>query len=307
MTSPQNNQNKRRSPYYPLSADDERYTIFISIALYYAAIFIMVPAMQTYYWKKKNVRITTDDFKELILIFKNENMKNPGFLPHRFSNENMFRLNAARNEINHEDLSELYANWKRNFWVLRHLCRCMGDRQAELEIIRIFNLVNSGNAREAITFRFNFSKGPQSHPYFVALCLTQVLYIVLVKYLAKNLWYFLLRKNHSTSVNPSLDLYVNLNDTIAEQQSNKNYIWFRGAVERDDWTLANCFFARNANRHGKYRDTEIHWELFLNSIIKLLERLNREDDAREVWIILTRLQAARTNGTDVSYEDLFRF
>jgi hypothetical protein len=185
--------------------------------------------MKAYYWKNKNIAISTDDLQEIILIFKNENMKNPGFLPYRFSNENMFRLNlnAARNEINHEDLSQLFANWKRNFWVLRHLCRCMEDRQAELEIIRIFNLVNSGNAREAVRLRFNFSSGPHSHPYFVALCLTQILYILLVKYLAKNLWRFLLSKRHpSSSLNPSLDLYVNLKDTIAEQQSNKNYIWF---------------------------------------------------------------------------------
>jgi hypothetical protein len=78
-------------------------------------------------------------------------------------------------------------------------------------------------------------------------------------------------------------------------------------MERDDLTLANCFSARNANRHGKYRNTEIYWESFLNSIIKLLERFNRADDAREVRIILTRLQAARRNGTDVTYEDLFSF
>ena len=307
MTPPKSNQKKRSSPYNPLQAEDERYALLVSMALFYAAIFIVVPAMKAYYWKKKNISISTDDFQEIILIFKNENSIDPGFLRYRFSKENMFRLNAARNEINHEDLSELLANWKRNFWVLRHLCRCMGDRQAELEIIRIYNLVNSGNVRAAIRFRFNFSTGPHSHPYFVALCLTQILYIVLVKYLAKNLWHFLLNKNPPSTVNPSLDIYVNLKDTIDEQKSDANYIGFRGVMERDDLTLANCFSARNANRHGKYRKTEIYWEAFFNSIIKLLERFNREDDAREVRIILTRLQAARRNGTDVIFEDLFSF
>ena len=202
------NQNKRRSPnitpgrspYYPLSPDDERYTIFISIALYYVAVFIMVPAMKAYYWREKNVTITTDDLQEIILIFKNENKNNPGFLRYLFSNEDMFWLNATRNQINHEDLSQIFANWKDDFWVLRHLCRCMGDRQAELEVIRIFNLVNSGNAREAVRLRFNFS---QSDPYYVVLCLTHILYVVLVKYLAKNLWHFLLSKRHpSSSFNP---------------------------------------------------------------------------------------------------------
>lgn len=307
------NQNKRRSPnitpgrspYYPLSPDDEIYTIFISIALYYVAVFIMVPAMKAYYWREKNVTITTDDLQEIILIFKNENKNNPGFLRYLFSNEDMFWLNATRNQINHEDLSQIFANWKDDFWVLRHLCQCMGDRQAELEVIRIFNLVNSGNAREAVRLRFNFS---QSDPYYVVLCLTHILYVVLVKYLAKNLWHFLLSKRHpSSSFNPSLDLYVNLKNTIAKQQSNTNYIGFRGVVERDEWTLWNCFFARNANRHGQYLDIQNNWDSFLTSIIKLLERLNQPDDAREVRIILSRLQAARTNGTDVRYEDLFRF
>jgi hypothetical protein len=296
------------SPYYPLRAEDERYAILISMALFYAVIFFIIPAMKAFYWKKKNIAISTDDLQKLIFIFKIENQNDPAFLQHRFSNANMLHLNAVRNELNHEDLSELLANWKRNFWVLRYLCRCMGDRQAELEIIRIYNLVNSGNVRAAVRFRFNFSTGPHSHPYFVALCLTQILYIILVKYLAKNLWHFLLTKNHpSTAVNPSLDIYVNLKDTIDEQKSNTNYIGFRGVMERDDLTLANCFSARNANRHGKYRKTEIYWESFLNSIIKLLERFNRADDAREVRIILTRLQAARRNGTDVTYEDLFSF
>ena len=311
MNPPRRNQNRQRSPshspYYPLKAEDERYAILISIALFYIVIFFIIPAMKTYYWKKKNIAISTEDFQKLIFIFKNENENDPGFLQFRFSKANMFLLIATRNEINHEDLSKLCVNWKDDFWILRHLCRCMGDRQAELEIIRIYNLVNSGNVRAAVRFRFNFSTGPHSHPYFVALCLTQILYIVLVKYLAKNLWYFLLRKNHSTSVNPSLDIYVNLKDTIADQQSDANYIGIRGVIERDDWTLANCFSTRNANRHGKYRNTEIYWESFFNSIIKLLERLNQTDDAREVRIILTRLQAARRNGTDVTYEDLFRF
>ena len=308
---PSSNQNKRRSPphspYYPLNSEDERYATLTSIALFYAVLFFIIPAMKAYYWKKKNIAISTNDFQEIILIFKNENLIDPGFLRYRFSKENMFHLNATRNKINHEDLSKLFVNWKDDFWILRHLCRCMGDRQAELEIIRIYNLVNSGNVRAAIRFRFNFSTGPHSHPYFVALCLTQILYIVLVKYLAKNLWHFLLNKNPPSTVNPSLDIYVNLKDTIDEQKSDANYIGFRGVMERDDLTLANCFSARNANRHGKYRKTEIYWEAFFNSIIKLLERFNREDDAREVRIILTRLQAARRNGTDVIFEDLFSF
>ena len=234
---PSSNQNKRRSPsyssYYPLNLEDERYATLTSIALFYAVLFFIIPAMKAYYWKKKNIAISTNDFQEIILIFKNENLIDPGFLRYRFSKENMFHLNATRNKINHEDLSKLFVNWKDDFWILRHLCRCMGDRQAELEVIRIYNLVNCGNAREAVRFRFNFSTGPYSHPFFVALCLTQILYIVLVKYLAKNLWYFLLRKNRSTSVNPSLDIYVNLKDTIADQQSDANYIGIRGVIERD--------------------------------------------------------------------------
>ena len=146
------------------------------MALFYAVILFIIPAMKAYYWKKKNIAISTDDFQEIILIFKNENLINPGFLRYRFSKENMFRLNVARNEINHEDLSKLFVNWKDDFWILRHLCRCMGDRQAELEIIRIYNLVNCGNVRAAVRFRFNFSTGPHSHPFRCFMFNTDFIY-----------------------------------------------------------------------------------------------------------------------------------
>ena len=82
------NQNKRRSPnitpgrspYYPLSPDDESYTIFISIALYYVAVFIMVPAMKAYYWREKNVTITTDDLQEIIRVTKSTTKIYPRYL-----------------------------------------------------------------------------------------------------------------------------------------------------------------------------------------------------------------------------------
>ena len=116
---------------------------------------------------------------------------------------------------------------------------------------------------------------------------------------------FLLNKNPNSSQNPSLDLYVNLKTTIEKQLKNKNYLWFRGLVEKDGLTLSDCFFTRNANRHGQHIDIENRWEFLIGSIVKLLERMNRIADATAVRTVLQKLISARRNQTEIRFEDLF--
>ena len=87
-----------------------------------------------------------------------------------------------------------FINWRTHFGVLRRLCQSINDRNAEVEVTRIYNLVNSGDATEAVRFHFRFGTRNRDRP-FAALCLTQIIFIILIKYLAKNLWHFLLNKN----------------------------------------------------------------------------------------------------------------
>jgi hypothetical protein len=303
MTPPQSN-GRRRWSYNPIPRHDENYAILIAIALFYTITFFIVPSMKRYLAFKNVSYTNTDDFQELLKIFQLEIKKDRKFLQVVLSKADVSRLFDCRNQVNHDNLGEIFINWRIHFGVLRRLCQAMNDRIAEADVTRIYNLVNSGFANEAVRFRFSFSTRNHDRS-FIALCLTQIIFIILIKYVAKNLWQFLRNKNQNSSQNPSLYLYINLKTAIAEQTRNKNYLWFRGILEKDGLTLSNCLFARNANRHGQYVDIETYWESFIEPIIKLLERLNRIADATAVRNVLNKLTSARRNRTEVNFVDLF--
>jgi|LakMenE01Jun11ns_1017448.scaffolds.fasta_scaffold9939007_1 hypothetical protein len=303
MNQPQSN-GRRRWSYNPLPRNDENYAILIAVALFYLITSSIVPSMKRYLALKNISYTNTDDFQALLKIFQLEIKKDRNFLRVVLSKADVSRLFDVRNQVNHDNLGEIFINWRTHFGVLRRLCQSINDSNAEVEATRIYNLVNSGDATEAVRFHFRFSTRNHDRS-FAALCLTQIIFMILIKYLAKNLWHFLLTKNRNCSHSPSLDLYINLKTAIAEQLKNKNYLWFRGILEKDGFTLSNCLFARNANRHGQYVDIQTYWESFIESIIKLLERLNRIADATAVRNVLNKLTSARRNRTEVNFVDLF--
>ena len=294
-----------RWSYNPLSANEEEQSILIAIALFHVITFFIVPSMKRYLAIKNVAYKDTDEFKELIQIFKLEIKKDARFLHVWLSSAEMSQLKDLRNQVNHDNLEGIFNSWRSHFGILRRLCRAMNDMNAEVDITRIYNLVNNGDADEAVRFRFRFSTTNRQPSANIAFSLTQIIFIILIKYVAKNLWRFFLNKNPQSSPIPALDIYINLKTAIAKQIKDKNFLGFQGVVERDAFTLSNCFFARNSNRHGQYLDIEIHWESFLRSIIKLLERLNHIQDAAAVRTVLQKLISARRNRTEIRFEDLF--
>ena len=125
----------------------------------------------------------TDDFQELIQLFKLEIKKDASFLHVWLSNAQMSQLTALRNQVSHENLTEIFNQWRNHFGILGRLSQAINDRNAEVDITRIYNLVNNGNANQAVRFRFYFSTRNNDRP-FIALCLTQIVFVILVKYLA---------------------------------------------------------------------------------------------------------------------------
>jgi hypothetical protein len=290
---------RKPSPYSPLPADDENKSILIGIALFHLITFFIVPAMRAYLISK-NKAVYTHDFKELLEIFKGHIKSDPLFLISPLSNTDLEHLRFVRNDINHDDLPRILSDWKRHFSVLRRLCVCINDTNANINATRIFNDINNGNFVRVVRFQFYFSNGYNS---YVSRCLTQIIYAILVKYVAKHLWRFMKIKRVYGHL-PPIDIYRNLKTAIKKQLANANFIWHMGLAEKDSETLSNCLFARNCNRHGKLIETDSNWVSFLESIIKFLERLGENVDANHVRTILHKLKRARRNGTQVSYQDL---
>lgn len=285
---------RKALPYHPLPQKEEQDAIFIGIALFYVMTFFVVPAMRAYLISMNIAVGSNSDFKELLDIFKREMLRNYKFLRVSLSMAEMKHLVDLRNRVNHDDLPDILSNWKRDFAILRRLCLGMQDNKTEINVHTVFNALSNGNFNRATYFRFFFPTRWNAHDPYVALCLTHIIYVVLIKYLAKNLWRFLLSiTTTASSQNPPIDLFSNLKFIIAKQLVHANYISNKGTKEKDRETLSNCFWTRNSNRHGKLRETELNWELFLESIIKLLERIKEFDDARTVRSILTKLSKGK--------------
>ena len=143
----------------------------------------------------------------------------------------------------------------------------------------------------------------------VAFCLSEILYAVIIFYLAICMWERRSKDDPLAIEPPPIDAFANLMFFIEEQSKNVDYLAPGGALRNDAATLNGCMEARLKNRHSGHMATFNNWEIYLNDIINLLHIFGDKVRATAVEKIRHVLIDARTNGTIVTdslFPELFQ-
>ena len=295
-------------PYHGLSKTKERRAIKLGQAYYRIIKRFAARAANRHLVKKGHPSAAKQDFdfQKTMSIIKKKVQNNPLFLVSPMTGNQLQDVSKVRNYSDHDCLPELLIDEAAQFAVLKEFCNSVGDNSAAIDVQRICNSVSIHDFSAALNFSFTFTVVYDEN---VAFCLSEILYAVIIFYLAICMWERRSKDDPLAIEPPPIDAFANLKFFIEEQSKNVDYLAPGGALRNDAATLNGCMEARLKNRHSGHMATFNNWEIYLNDIINLLHIFGDKVRATAVEKIRHVLIDARTNGTIVTdslFPELFQ-
>ncbi len=242
------------------------------------------------------------DLQKVLKLIKKKNLANPsGFFYRPLAPIEVEKAISVRNDTDHLNLNNIDLTWQSNLPAYILLCQSVNQSGVAADIQRIINRMMTGFLDGIVQFSFSF--GPHfSHEK--AFGLSQIVYGVLLRYLAKAIWQFLRLKLGITSL--TIDLYANLKFIKDKVKTNPDFL-APGGSSRSDANLLNIVYdTRMDNAHGGFIRGSSDYRPQLESVVEILDLINKHDDALEVQEIIDRLVRLETDGALVT-NDNFKF
>jgi hypothetical protein len=146
-----------------------------------------------------------------------------------------------------------------------------------------------------VEFSFDFNAG---FTYEKAFGISQIVYGVLLAFLAKEIWTFLKAKLGINNI--TLDLYANLKYSKEQLKINPDFFAPGGASRGDENLVETVYNTRMDNAHGGYIRATASYRPQLDGVIQILNLMNKHDVAQNVQNIMDRLVALETGGATVT-------
>jgi hypothetical protein len=142
-----------------------------------------------------------------------------------------------------------------------------------------------------VEFSFQFTPG---FTYEKAFGLSQIVYGVLLAFLAKEIWTFLKVKLGINNI--TLDLYANLKYIKNQLKVNPDFLAPGGASRADRNLVQIVYDTRMDNAHGRYIRATARYRPQLQSTVEILDVINKHDVSLQVQAVIDRLVTLEANG-----------
>ncbi|EFX78265.1 hypothetical protein DAPPUDRAFT_320675 [Daphnia pulex] len=242
------------------------------------------------------------DMQDVLQIIKRQSTANPaGFFNHPLAPYEVDKIIAIRNNTDHYDLTSINQNWQTELPAYVLLCHSINEPGIAAEIQAMIDRMMAGVLDGLVEFSFQFTP---AFTYEKAFGLSQIVYGVLLAFLAKEIWTFLKVKLGISNI--TLDLYANLKYLKKQLKINPDFFAPGGASRGDENLVETVYDTRMDNAHGGYTRATADWRVQLESVVQILVLMNKHDVALEVQVIMDRLVALETAGATVTQVD-FKF
>jgi hypothetical protein len=288
-------------PYVPLPAAEELKTMKLSFVLFFLKIYKVLMILHAILCSK-GLKSTTDediDFQELLQITKDEKRKDPTvFLPHRITSKDLQGCRTTRNDTDHLNLNNIHQDWPSRISSYAILCDSANAPLTATEIRATSTQMNAGNFTGIVEFSFTFD-WTYSHDQGFGISL--IMYGILLRYLAKVVRAFLIRK--LVFRNLTLDLDANLNFIKNKLLRNPNFIDVGGWHRGDPGLFQRLHHTRLTYAHGWFSIAWNSWEAQLQDVIDALHLLKAHTEAAVVQDIFDKLVRYKNEGVLVTSEE----
>jgi hypothetical protein len=242
------------------------------------------------------------DIQDVLRIIKRQNTANPaGFLHRPLTPNEVDKVISVRNNTDHINLNNIDRNWQTELPSYVLLCQSISEPGIAAEIQAIVDKMVAGLLDGVVEFSFNFTP---TFTFGKAFGLSQIVYGVLLAFLAKEIWTFLKAKLGINNV--TLDPYANLKFIKKQLKVNADFIAPGGASRGDKKLVEIVYDTRMDNAHGGYIRATANYRPQLDSVIQILDLMNKHDVALKVQVIVDRLVALEAAGATVTQAD-FKF
>jgi hypothetical protein len=146
-----------------------------------------------------------------------------------------------------------------------------------------------------VEFSFQFTPG---FTYEKAFGISQIVYGVLLAFLAKEIWTFLKAKLGINNI--TLDLYANMKYIKNQLKVNPDFLAPGGASRADKNLVQIVYNTRMDNAHGRYIRATASYRPQLQSTVEILDLINKHDVSLNVQAIIDRLITLEANGATVT-------
>jgi hypothetical protein len=236
------------------------------------------------------------DMQDILQIVKKGSIVDPvAFFNHPLAPCEVDNLIAIRNNTDHFDLTNINQNWQTELPSYVLLCQSINEPGIAAEIQSIIDRMMAGILDGLVEFSFQFTPG---FTYEKAFGLSQIVYGVLLAFLAKEIRTFLKAKLGINNV--TLDPYANLKFIKKQLKVNADFFAPGGASRGDKNLVKIVYNTRMDNAHGGYIRATANYRPQLDSIIQILNLLNKHDVGLNVKNIMDRLVALEKAGATVT-------
>ncbi len=292
-----------KNPYTPLPGPIETATMKISYIQFKLKNLVLLPLHS--FLCAKGLACPTDvdiDMQDILRVIKSENIADPvGFLHLLLAPYEVDKAISVRNNIDHLDLTNIDLSWQTQLPAYVLLCQSVNESSVATEIQGIINQMVSGCLDGIILFSFQFTPGFTREKAFG---LSQIVYGVLLEFLAKEIWTFLRSKLGINNI--TIDLYANLKYITDQLKVNADYIGPGGGSRGDAQLLKTAYDKRMDNAHGGFTRGSTNWRTQLDSVVQILDLINKHDVALNFQRMIDRLVRLETEEATVTNEE-FKF
>lgn len=242
------------------------------------------------------------DMQDVLKIIKKGSIVDPvGFFHHPLAPCEVDNIIAIRNNTDHFDLTSINQNWQTELPSYVLLCHSINETGVAAEIQSIIDRMMAGILDGFVDFSFQFTPG---FTYEKAFGLSQIVFGVLLAFLAKEIWTFLKVKLGINNI--TLDLYANLKYIKKQLKTNADFLAPGGASRGDKNLVEMVYDTRMDNAHGRYTRATNNYRPQLQSVVQILDVINKHEVALNVQVIIDRLVTLEANGATVTQAD-FQF
>jgi hypothetical protein len=236
------------------------------------------------------------DMQDILQIVKKGSIVDPvAFFNHPLAPCEVDNLIAIRNNTDHFDLTSTNQNWQTELPSYVVLCHSINEPGIAAEIQSIIDRMMAGILDGLVEFSFQFTPG---FTYEKAFGLSQIVYGVLLAFLAKEIWTFLKVKLGINNI--TLDLYANLKYIKNQLKVNPDFLAPGGASRADRNLVQIVYDTRMDNAHGRYIRATARYRPQLQSTVEILDVINKHDVSLQVQAVSDRLVTLEANGATVT-------
>jgi hypothetical protein len=290
-------------PYFELANPVEKTTMKIMYIQFKIKQLVLLPLHR--FLCAKGLASPTDvdiDLQDILWLINKKNTADPvGFLNHPLASDEVDKAISVRNNTDHIDLTGTNQTWQTQLPAYVLLCQSINESAVAAEIQDIINQMVSGCLDNIVRFSFAFTAG---YTLEKAFALSQIVYGVLLEFLAKEIWTFLKAKLGITNI--TLDLYANLKYINDQMILNPDFFGPGGGSRGDACTVQTAYDTRMDNAHGGYTRSSTAWQPQMESAVQILKLINKHEVALKVQIIIDRLVRLATEQATVT-NDEFKF